>query len=157
MKKIMYLTVLVVLLVVPMASYTGDKIEGCKLACLDKCSDKDDKTFQGCFTVCMDRCMRYNDPPPKPTKSSQERSENNSYIVIASNDSTSACAHAAKSSGDSCCRDTAGNTKGYCPEGYPYFKDVITDRCPSGTCYKNGYDCEMGAGFGFCYTCSICK
>ena len=111
MKKIMFLMVLVVLLVVPMVSYA---------------------------------------------ESAQEKSENDNIKLYVAAETNKTCAHETKSSGDSCCQDTAGNTKGYCPEGYPIFKDVITETCPHGTCYKYLIDCTK-AGWGFCYTCSSCE
>lgn len=71
-------------------------------------------------------------------------------------ESNSTCARAQKSSGDSCCLDSKGEIKGHCPPGYPVFKDVRTDICPNGRCFKYGDDC-MKAGWGFCYTCSVCQ
>jgi len=161
MKKIMFLTVLVVLLAVPMASY-AETAQECASDCVNQCQSLGSgKEYAACMENCLKGCYDKpagipDVPPPQPANPSQSRSEDNTYIVIASNDSNSTCAHAAQSSGDSCCQNSAGETKGYCPEGYPIFKDVKKDECPNGTCYKYLNDC-MKAGWGFCYTCSSCE
>jgi hypothetical protein len=159
--KMFSVVAVIFLLTIPMVSYaeTGQK---CALDCVNKCSPLGSgKEYATCLENCLKGCYDKPTgipevPPPTPANPSSSKSGNNADIIIAADDAKMVCAHAEKSSGDSCCQNTRGETKGYCPEGYPVFKDVSDDTCPNGKCFKYGYDC-MKAGWGFCYTCSRCE
>lgn len=160
MKKIMFLMMFVVLLAVPMTSY-AESAQECASNCVNKCESLGSgKEYATCLENCLKGCYGKPDgvpdvPPPKPANPSQRSSEINNIKIYAKAD-TVKCAHKDKLSGDSCCQNTTGDTLGYCPAGYPTYKSVSSETCPSGKCYKNGYDCQK-AGFGFCYTCSSCE
>jgi hypothetical protein len=145
MKKIMFLIALIILLACPMSSY-ADTVEECTSTYLERWYDKP----SGIPDV----------PPLQPANPSWEKSGNNSNNIYAEaemKEEKGKCARAEKSSGDLCCENTTGTKLGYCPEGYPVYKDIRSEACPNGKCYKNTSDCMKAGLIGFCYTCSRCK
>lgn len=102
------------------------------------------------------KCQAYWESRPQFEKDHSKCIGFDTATAPATNEADSICSKAQKSSGDSCCLDSKGEIKGHCPDGYPVFKDVSTDNCPTGRCFKYGDDC-MKAGWGFCYTCSVCQ
>lgn len=159
--KVFYLVAVLALLAVSVVSY-AETAQKCASDCVNKCaplgSGKEYATcLENCLKGCYDKPSGVPDvPPPQPANPSQKKSEIENFKLYAKADKNETCAHKEKSSGDSCCQNTRGDTLGYCPEGYPIYKHVSSDACPNGKCYKYRDDC-MKAGFGFCYTCSSCK
>ena len=95
MKK-MFLMVFVVLLAVPMASY-AETGEECAANCVDECiplgSGQEYATcLLNCLKGCFDKPTPVPDvPPPQPAESSQEKFENNTLRILASNEEWIPC------------------------------------------------------------------